>query len=63
MSQLNTMQDDALPIRLPRLAMRGGPCRLQIADALQAGRQLLPDRSTDVICVSPVMHWVPDTAR
>ncbi|MRW89833.1 aminotransferase class I/II-fold pyridoxal phosphate-dependent enzyme [Duganella sp. FT80W] len=30
------MQDDSLPIWLPRLAMHGGPRFLQIADALQA---------------------------
>ena len=30
------MQDDHLPIWLPRLAMQGGPRFLQIADALQA---------------------------
>ena len=36
MSQLKTIQDDNLPIWLPRLAMHGGPRFLQIADALQA---------------------------
>ncbi|MEM8519298.1 PLP-dependent aminotransferase family protein [Janthinobacterium sp. CAN_S7] len=36
MSQLKTMQDDNLPIWLPRLARNKGPRFLQIADALQA---------------------------
>lgn len=36
MSSLKTMQDDNLPIWLPRLAVHGGPRFLQIADALQA---------------------------
>jgi len=36
MSQLKTIQDDSLPIWLPRLAAQGGPRFLQIADALQA---------------------------
>ena len=36
MSQLTTMQDENLPIWLPRLALHGGPRFLQIADALQA---------------------------
>ena len=36
MSQLKTMQDENLPIWLPRLAVLGGPRFLQIADALQA---------------------------
>ncbi len=36
MSQLRTIQDEHLPIWLPRLAMDGGPRFLQIADALQA---------------------------
>ena len=36
MSQLKTMQDENLPIWLPRLAVHGGPRFLQIADALQA---------------------------
>ena len=36
MSQLISMQNDALPIWLPRLAAQGGPRFLQIADALQA---------------------------
>ncbi|WP_207221104.1 aminotransferase-like domain-containing protein [Pseudoduganella lutea] len=36
MSQLRTIQDEHLPIWLPRLAMHGGPRFLQIADALQA---------------------------
>ncbi|MEG1769838.1 MAG: GntR family transcriptional regulator, partial [Comamonas sp.] len=30
------MQDDHLPVWLPRLALQGGPRFLQIADALQA---------------------------
>ena len=47
------MQDDSLPIWLPRLAVHGGPRFLQIADALQAavasgalkpGDRLLPQR-------------------
>jgi hypothetical protein len=36
MSQLKSMQDDASPVWLPRLAVHGGPRFLQIADALQA---------------------------
>lgn len=36
MSQLKTLQDENLPIWLPRLAAHGGPRFLQIADALQA---------------------------
>lgn len=36
MSQLKTIQDEDLPIWLPRLAVHGGPRFLQIADALQA---------------------------
>ncbi|MYN29492.1 aminotransferase-like domain-containing protein [Duganella levis] len=36
MSQLQTVQDDNVPIWLPRLAAQGGPRFLQIADALQA---------------------------
>ncbi|TWC69449.1 PLP-dependent aminotransferase family protein [Herbaspirillum sp. SJZ099] len=36
MSQPKTVQDDNVPIWLPRLAMHGGPRFLQIADALQA---------------------------
>jgi len=36
MSQLRTIQDEHLPIWLPRLTARGGPRFLQIADALQA---------------------------
>jgi DNA-binding transcriptional MocR family regulator len=36
MSQLKTIQDENLPIWLPRLAVHGGPHFLQIADALQA---------------------------
>ena len=36
MSQLKTMQDEHLPIWLPRLAANKGPRFLQIADALQA---------------------------
>jgi hypothetical protein len=36
MSQLKTMQDENLPIWLPRLALHGGPHFLRIADALQA---------------------------
>ena len=36
MSQLKTMQDEDLPIWLPRLAGNKGPRFLQIADALQA---------------------------
>ncbi|CDG84393.1 aminotransferase-like domain-containing protein [Janthinobacterium agaricidamnosum] len=36
MSQLKTMQDENLPIWLPRLAGNKGPRFLQIADALQA---------------------------
>jgi DNA-binding transcriptional regulator YhcF (GntR family) len=35
MSQLKTIQDENLPIWLPRLAVHGGPRFLQIADALQ----------------------------
>jgi len=35
MSQLKTIQDENLPIWLPRLALHGGPRFLQIADALQ----------------------------
>ncbi|EFI63191.1 MULTISPECIES: PLP-dependent aminotransferase family protein [Comamonas] len=33
---MKTIQDDSLPVWLPRLAMHGGPRFLQIADALQA---------------------------
>ncbi|MES2256939.1 MAG: PLP-dependent aminotransferase family protein [Pseudomonadota bacterium] len=53
MSQLKTMQDENLPIWLPRLAGNKGPRFLQIADALQAavvdgslkpGDRLLPQR-------------------
>ena len=36
MSQLKNMQDENLPIWVPRLAVHGGPRFLQIADALQA---------------------------
>jgi DNA-binding transcriptional regulator YhcF (GntR family) len=36
MSQLKTIQDEDLPIWLPRLAGNKGPRFLQIADALQA---------------------------
>ena len=36
MSQLKTIQDEVLPIWLPRLAAHGGPRFLRIADALQA---------------------------
>lgn len=36
MSQLKTIQDEDVPIWLPRLAAHGGPRFLQIADALQA---------------------------
>ena len=36
MSQLKSIQDESLPIWLPRLAAHGGPRFLQIADALQA---------------------------
>ncbi len=36
MSQVKTIQDENLPIWLPRLAVHGGPRFLQIADALQA---------------------------
>ncbi|WP_062117114.1 PLP-dependent aminotransferase family protein [Collimonas pratensis] len=36
MSQLKNVQDENLPIWLPRLAVHGGPRFLQIADALQA---------------------------
>jgi DNA-binding transcriptional MocR family regulator len=36
MSQLKTIQDEHLPMWLPRLAAHGGPRFLQIADALQA---------------------------
>jgi hypothetical protein len=36
MSQLKSIQDEDPPIWLPRLAVRGGPRFLQIADALQA---------------------------
>jgi len=36
MSQLKSVQDEDLPPWLPRLAARGGPRFLQIADALQA---------------------------
>src|SRR5450830_656252 len=36
MSQLRAIQDENLPIWLPRLAVHGGPRFLQIADALQA---------------------------
>ncbi|MFK3740771.1 PLP-dependent aminotransferase family protein [Massilia sp. TN1-12] len=36
MSQLRTIQDEGLTIWFPRLAARGGPRFLQIADALQA---------------------------
>jgi len=36
LSQLKTIQDDHVPIWLPRLAAHGGPRYLQIADALQA---------------------------
>jgi hypothetical protein len=34
MSQLKTMQDENLPIWLPRLAVHGGPRFLQIANVL-----------------------------
>ena len=53
MSQPKTIQDENLPIWLPRLAVHGGPRFLQIADALQAavadgslkpGDRLLPQR-------------------
>jgi DNA-binding transcriptional MocR family regulator len=33
---MKTIQDDSLPVWLPRLAVHGGPRFLQIADALQA---------------------------
>ena len=36
MSQLKPIQDENVPIWLPRLAVHGGPRFLQIADALQA---------------------------
>ncbi|PXX45212.1 PLP-dependent aminotransferase family protein [Undibacterium pigrum] len=36
MSQLKNIQDENVPVWLPRLAMHGGPRFLQIADALQA---------------------------
>ena len=36
MSQVKTIQDENLPIWLPRLALHGGPRFLQIADAVQA---------------------------
>jgi hypothetical protein len=36
MSQLKTIQDENLPIWLPRLAVHGRPRFLQLADALQA---------------------------
>lgn len=36
MSQLKAIQEENLPVWLPRLAMHGGPRFLQIADALQA---------------------------
>jgi DNA-binding transcriptional MocR family regulator len=36
MSQLKNIQDEDVPIWLPRLAVHGGPRFLQIADALQA---------------------------
>ena len=36
MSQLKNMQDEIMPIWLPRLSAHGGPRFLQIADALQA---------------------------
>ena len=36
MSQLKTIQDEHLPLWMPRLAVHGGPRFLQIADALQA---------------------------
>jgi DNA-binding transcriptional MocR family regulator len=36
MSQLKAIQDDHVPLWLPRLAVQGGPRFLQIADALQA---------------------------
>ncbi|MCS0598865.1 aminotransferase-like domain-containing protein [Massilia agri] len=36
MSQLRTIQDEGLPVWMPRLARQGGPRFLQIADALQA---------------------------
>ena len=36
MSQLKTIQDEHLPIWMPRLAGNRGPRFLQIADALQA---------------------------
>jgi len=36
MSQLKNIQDQNLPVWLPRLAVHGGPRFLQIADALQA---------------------------
>jgi DNA-binding transcriptional MocR family regulator len=36
MSQLKAIQDDGVPVWLPRLAVHGGPRFLQIADALQA---------------------------
>ena len=36
MSHMKTIQDDRLPMWLPRLAVHGGPRFLQIADALQA---------------------------
>lgn len=36
MSQLKPIQDENIPLWLPRLALQGGPRFLQIADALQA---------------------------
>jgi hypothetical protein len=36
MSQLKTIQDENLPMWLPRLAVHGGPRFLRIADASQA---------------------------
>ena len=36
MSQPKAIQDENLPIWIPRLAVHGGPRFLQIADALQA---------------------------
>ncbi|WP_265212131.1 aminotransferase-like domain-containing protein [Herbaspirillum lusitanum] len=57
MSQSKNIQDENLPIWLPRLSVHGGPRFLQIADALQAavadgslkpGDRLLPQRQLAV---------------
>jgi DNA-binding transcriptional MocR family regulator len=57
---LKTIQDENLPIWLPRLAVYGGPRYLQIADALQAAVvDVARAADSEGIAVTPAEAFAP----